>query len=311
MIKKGTKKYYIYLDTSHLQKWQQGTLTSHEINLLNKLQNSGNYEFVISIAHIIDITDQKDSSRICDMGNFIDQLPKKWLCDSLEEKEIKSAIRLYRTGQMNQINPFVSDFVDILKGDVLNIRIKSRDKSLKEIFQELASCNIHKTSNLNDKVIRRWTDNNHYLLDIMKSPEKKEKNILNNLVQVLKNKITNFNLYEEISDAVISKTMRIVSPIDEFIYWVMGRPSLIPSILCPYYTMHSMLRNKGMPWKKSHIDDLIHLQALAYVDYLSTDNQICSFIMEAEKLAKKHFDISWGKKIITSIEQINFPICES
>ncbi len=37
----------------------------------------------------------------------------------------------------------------------------------------------------------------------------------------------------------------------------------------------------------------------------NADNQICSFIIEAEKLANKHFDISWGKKIVTSIEQIN------
>jgi len=297
-------KYYIYLDTSHLQKWQQGTLTSHEISLLNGLKDSGKCEFVLSIAHINDITDQKDTNRICEMGKFIDQLPKKWLSVDIEKKEMENAIEYYRTGQTNQINPFVSDFIDILKGDVLNIRIIARNKQLEKIFKELASYNIHGASNLSDEGLRFWAGNNQTLLDILKSPANKEKKILNNLKQKLEENITKFKLHESVADAVISKTKSIVSPADVFINWIMDKPLLIPSILCPYYTMFSMLRNKGMPWKKSHIDDLIHLQALAYVDYLSTDNQIYSFIKEAEKSAKKHFSINWNKKLISSIKQI-------
>ncbi len=65
-----------------------------------------------------------------------------------------------------------------------------------------------------------------------------------------------------------------------------------------------MLRNIGMAWKKSHIDDLNHLAALPYVSRLSTDNQIHAFAMQALKFAKRHIPTDWEEKLITTIDEL-------
>jgi hypothetical protein len=97
----------------------------------------------------------------------------------------------------------------------------------------------------------------------------------------------------------------IIDPVDEFINWLIKNPSLIPSIWCQYYTQQFMHRNTQMVWQKSHIDDLNHLAALPYVDYLSVDKQIYAFTIQALKFAKRHIPTDWENKLITSAKEIN------
>jgi len=88
----------IYLDTSHLQKWQQETLPESDIRKLNNLRNSGNHTFVLSLAHISDITNRDDKRKAIAVARFLDQLSKKWLKNpvDLEREEIINAIKYFK-----------------------------------------------------------------------------------------------------------------------------------------------------------------------------------------------------------------------
>lgn len=113
------KHTYEYLSwyTSHLQKWQQKTLSVKELSILNNLKNSGQHSFVLSLAHIFDITDREDKQKVIEIAQFLDSLPKIWLRNAvdLKREEIKTALRCYETNQKLIINPFVTDYIDALE----------------------------------------------------------------------------------------------------------------------------------------------------------------------------------------------------
>jgi hypothetical protein len=96
-----------------------------------------------------------------------------------------------------------------------------------------------------------------------------------------------------------------IGTVDKLVNLLVKKPSLTPSIWCPYFTQHFMHRNKEMIWQKSHLEDLNHLAALPYVDYLSIDRQIYGFAMQASRFAKRNISADWNKKLIKSIEEIS------
>jgi len=300
----------IYLDTSHFQKWQQRKLSPHELSILDSLVSSETNKFIISIVHIFEIVEREDWQRAIELSKFLDKLPIRWCCSpvDLERKELKYAINKFKNLQIFQIDPFVKDFVDTLEPEIsswLQTCVTYRGASIEKIIVDLVSDKkIKREGLLTTEKICRWAYNNSIIIDEMTDVQMKEKQIQKNLIRVIKDNISRFNLVYEIIDAVISEKRRIVDPIDVFVKWLMRNPNLIPSIWCPYYTQHFMLRDSKMNWKKSHFRDLGHLAALPYVNYLSVDKQIYSFAMHALKFAKRHIPVDWNKKLITSVKEI-------
>lgn len=297
----------IYLDTSHFQKWQQSTLPSEDIIALNTLRDSGNHTFILSIAHIFDITDREDGDKAIAVARFLDQLPRKWLRNSvdLKREELKNAISCFGK-DISLINPFVPDYVETLEPEpetALTIRLVYRDSSIEKIVTDLVSGDIaERQGSLTKEKLHDWSHNNAILLSKMGDAQVKNKEMQSNLRRVLRDDINQFRLSGAIANAVIAE--KSINSIETFIGWLIKNPFLISSIWCPYYTEHFMLRNTTMTWEKSHIDDLTHLAALPYVDYLSVDNQMQKYTLQALKFLKRHIPNNWASRLITSINEI-------
>lgn len=297
----------IYLDTSHLQKWQQGTLPPQDIAQLDTLKDSGNHTFVLSLAHIYDIIDREDASNAIAVARFLDLLPRKWLRNAvdLKREELKNAITCFNK-EISQIDPFLPDYVDTLEPDpstTLAIRLEYRGSSIERIVTDLVSTNIsERQGSLTKERLYDWSHNNAALIVNMDNRDIKNKDMQSNLRRVLRDDINQFSLSEDIARTVIVE--KIIDPIETFISWLIKNPLVVSSILCPYYAEHFMLRNSAMVWKKSHIDDLTHLAALPYVDYLSVDNQMLNYSLQALKFLRNHVPSDWRDKLITSASEI-------
>lgn len=300
----------IYLDTSHLQKWQQKTLSVKELSILNNLKNSGQHSFVLSLAHIFDITDREDKQKAIEIAQFLDSLPKIWLRNAvdLKREEIKTALRCYETNQKLIINPFVTDYVDTLEPEpdtALTVRLLGRGSSIERIISNLMDNSPQGLeSKLKKDYLQQWAHNNAILISKISDNQIKIKEMQINLRRVLKDDIQKFKLNDDAIKIVVTKLNKIIDPIDEFINWLMKNPHLIASIWCPYYTQHFMHRNTTLTWKKSDIDDLNHLAALPYVDFISVDKQIYSHAIQALKFASRHIPGTWKTRLITSILDI-------
>lgn len=125
----------IYLDTSHLQKWQQLKLPSTELLKLNKLRDLDKNQFVLSLSHIIDICKREDEDKIMELAKFLDQLPKIWIpnIDILRYVEIKNAINNFKSHTLNIINPYTNDFIDtlvLMPNSALSISLMRRGSDL-------------------------------------------------------------------------------------------------------------------------------------------------------------------------------------
>jgi hypothetical protein len=299
----------IYLDTSHLQKWQQETLPASDILALNKLRDSGKNTFVLSLAHIYDITDREDEEKAIAIARFLDQLPRKWLRNAvdLKREEMKNAINCFGK-PIQLINPFLDDYVDALEPDpstTLSIRLIYRGSSIERIVTDLVSTELReRQGSLTTEKLHNWSHNNAALISNMAQPQIKNREMQSNLRRVLRDDINQFNLSEAIAKATV--TDRVIDPIDTFIAWIIKNPMLISSILCPYYAEHFMLRNTTMSWKKSHIDDLTHLFALPYVDYLSVDKQMLDYSVRSLVFLKNHVPPEWRNRLITSATEIEY-----
>jgi len=204
------------------------------------------------------------------------------------------------------INPFVTDYVETLDPDPctsVKIRIDYRGSSIEKFVTELISSDITKQQgSVTKEKLHNWAHINTDLISKMPNNQVKNKKMQENLCRVLKDDIKRFNLFQDIAEAVIKDA--IIDPIDEFISWLIKNPLLISSMVFPYYTQHFMHKNVTMEWKKSHIDDLSHLAALPYVSYLSVDNQIKSYALEALKYSEHHMPDNWRTKLITSVSEI-------
>ncbi len=155
----------IYLDTSHLQKWQQRTLLSKDLLILDRLKNTRDNSFVISLAHIFDITDGKDTKKAISVAEFLDTLPIKWLrnAEDLKREELRNAMNCFRSSNQTQINPFVEHYVDTLEmfDAILEIRLHFRNASIKEIITTLISDGPQKqVPSLTKENLKLWSHAN-------------------------------------------------------------------------------------------------------------------------------------------------------
>jgi hypothetical protein len=303
---------YIYLDTSHLQKWQQGTLSPSEISILDKLKASSSHKFVISLNHIFDITDRENPPRVLELAKFLDQLPLVWLRNpvDLKQQEIKNSINYLKKIDALGIKPFVNDYIDTMELEIssaLAIALHRRGASIETIMKDILSGSLEeRKGTLTIEQLRTWADANAVLINGMSNPEVKEKQMQKNIRRVLSEDVNKFNLVKDAIDAIGTLKSDQNCTLNDFVNHVIKNPHLIPSIWCAYYTQHFMHRNTGLHWKKSHLEDLNHLAALPYVDYLSVDAQIYEYSMQALKFAKRHLSAEWNKKLIKSVDEIIF-----
>ncbi|OEH46217.1 hypothetical protein lpari_02555 [Legionella parisiensis] len=309
----------IYLDTSHLQKWQQGTLSNDDLNTLNKLKSSGKHSFVISPVHIFDITERTDTNKAIEIGQFIDHLPKKWLRNSVDLKrvEIKDALKNFKKEEKSQVNPFVDKFINTFEPNesTLKLRLDYSNASMEIIISHLLINGPQQPPlSCQKQNLETWASTNYDLVTALSSPQNRDKEMQRTFRRSLKKMISDRELLDSVIEAVTFKSSNMpeeplesstvfLNPLDIFIEWLIKKPSLIPSIWCPYYTQHYMHRT-DLTWKISHIYDLAHLAALPYVNYLSIDRQMLGFTKQALTFARKHFPVDWEKKPITSIDQI-------
>jgi hypothetical protein len=175
----------IYLDTSHLQKWQQETLSKEDISILNTLRDSRKSTFVLSIVHIFDISDREDNINAINIAKFLDQLPRKWLRNpvDLKREEIKDAVKRFKNDNIHHINikPFVNDYVDTLESEpstALIIPLMRRGSSIETIMTDLVSNPIeNRQGSLTIEHLRQWASNNSIAIGEMPNNQYKEKEI--------------------------------------------------------------------------------------------------------------------------------------
>jgi hypothetical protein len=181
----------IYLDTSHLQKWQQGTLSQPEILILNKLKDSQSHKFVISLTHIFDIIDREDQERLLELAKFLDQLPIIWLRNAVELKrrEIKNAIGYFKNGTFSRIEPFVNDYIDTMEPEIssaLILALFRRGSSIETIMTDILSNTLEeRQGSLTNTKLRNWAYANTVILNEMPSKEIKEKEMQKNIRRIL------------------------------------------------------------------------------------------------------------------------------
>jgi hypothetical protein len=317
LYKYRTVSMDIYLDTSHLQKWQRKTLSIKDVKKLDSLKKTQHTHFIISLAHIYDIIDREDKIKAIELARFLDDLPIKWLRNAvdLKREEVKNALKCYEMQQASQINPFVVDYVDTLEPEpssALIISLMRRGSSIETIVSDLMSVTLpERQGSLTKKQIKGWAYNNVIIIDKMPNADAKGKEMQKNLGRILSEDIITFKLAEAVINAVITKqqnnailSSQRIGSVDCFVNWLLKNPVLISNICFPYYTQHFMHRDKQLTWKKSHFEDLNHLSALPYVDYVSVDKQIRGFAKQALSFAKRHFPVDWEKRVIVSISEI-------
>lgn len=313
---------YIYLDTSHLQKWQQEKLESHELNILDEMSNSDEYIFVLSRSHLIDISGRDDNENIIKLAKHIDRLKTTWFSpEKTLHQEFKSAIKSYSSKTTVPIHPWADDFVDIITLEscsALQVTQSYRGAPVEQILRDLARYKIEASTDLlSEDRIKHWGSiNSELICELNKTNKSHVKAIKENFLRVLKDVVeSSAELTSMINEAVINK--KVVSeqskqfiivdtPLVEFTNWLNNNPLLVPSLYIPYVVQHEMFRqmfrDKLKNFKHSDFQDLDHISAIPYIDYISLDRRFFSHASQAfhsnEKIPK-----IYQHKLIKKINQ--------
>lgn len=277
---------YIYLDTSYLQKWQSKNLLPEEIRFLDHLKDNDEYKFVLSFTHISEIMSRDDKDKALKLAVFLDELPKVWMRSSsyLTDMEIKQAHQSFRGFPPMNLSPFTDHFKDFfesspsLSGDprILEDRLTANNMKIIDLVEGAHSqFKIYDSNYLNSNYINGWVDSNHKILhECSKTKEKLKKITLErNLEKAIK------QLSPSLNKAIVK----------DFIIFLLGNLELIPSFLFLNYVLFNALNNKTKKWKESHIGDLVHMEALPYVDILTVDKDAYEQYLQTKKYIEKKF----------------------
>lgn len=188
----------------------------------------------------------------------------------------------------------------------LELSLEYRNASLQRIFSDMINGGILKMNDsLNENTLCFWSKINTNWISHHQHKEQKEKEINYNFLRLLQDiiKLSPQELQDQIIKSVINKIGSILDPIQEFTKWLTKYPHLIPSLYLPYLIQHNMHRDKNMSWRSSHFQDLDHLSAIPYVNYITADAQMYNYSIQAFKSIKEISSL-WKNKIIKSPIQI-------
>lgn len=276
MLKNKEKK--IYLDTFCLQKWCRKTLSSEEIEFLDKLKN--NCCFIFSLFHILEIAAQDDLHKSKAVGEFMGNLKHLWIKNSHVRtfKEIDKTKIEYLYQKKIEFNPFSADITDIVEPNIDSLAINKfiRTRSIAENIVDLQNNKLYlkknKTIDLK-KIIPLWVKDNVDHHKKFKETSKANSEINNLFKKILEIKI--INNHNEIS---IEKEKLL-----EFIDYISKKSSVVPSLTIQFYMEHAMFRNKNKRWGSNDFGDIEHCTAYPYVDAIVLDKNACANFNSALK----------------------------
>jgi len=88
--------------------------------------------------------------------------------------------------------------------------------------------------------------------------------------------------------------------VESFAEWIYKKPTRCPSIRLNYEVFHEMVKNIGDIPKDSDLEDLLHIQCLPYVDFMTVDRRFYAYVSQAAK----NLNVSYDSKIRRSAKEI-------
>lgn len=258
---------YVYLDTSHLLKWQNGTLNKEVLNKLSMLISSKDHLFVISDIHIKEITLRTDRVQLMDILNFLNKLP------SIPCVEL--AVKIFELEIIQAYKKFKDE-------DDLSLQFfgkKNESSPENDLGQYLLEYPLQKTMHeeLNTTIVNRGP----IIQDIMQPLDSQQfKSYINRAFK------------QRLSEAI--KSSGIAVDTDALINFIIQDENLTPSLKINIYTAAYLYRDKNKELTINDWFDILHCSAIPYVDYFSLDHESCQRLLNIKCLHnilnKTHID---------------------
>ena len=240
---------HIYLDTSHLLKWENKTLRKNEIEILNAVAADSNCKFVISDIHIVEISNKSDRKQLAEDYNFICQLPFKVLLTVFDiyKNEVICAYKKFNSNGEKIVPPLVFEEKDLCHDDIEKVLL-SYDEQQKH-HNEL------------DQLIKIKSS------EISSISKRANKDVLKNIIR------DSFKLRLKL---VAEQSSLEIAEEGAFIDYVCGDPHLCPSLKINFYMHMTLIKNnKTKIISVNDWFDVLHANAAPYVDYFSLDRESC------------------------------------
>lgn len=248
---------YIYLDTAHLLKWQNGNLEKEVENKLSMLVASEEYLFVISDLHIVEMTHRTDRAKVKDVLIFLNNLPSVpcvQLAIDIFSLEIIQAGKKFNGESDLSVPIFGEKNERILENDI--------DKFLLAYSAQNA---IHEE--LNSLIVDKRAE----ILDISERLDKQ---------QFLRHVHKQFKLRLRMA----IKMSEIDINEDALIDFIMQDVNLVPSLRINFYATAYLYRDKNKEVSINDWFDILYYSSIPYVDYYSLDREACSRLLSIQVL---------------------------
>ena len=229
----------------------------------------GDHKLVYSLLNIIEIAEpllhNNMKTNVMALLNRVEETPHVYIHTSrIPLLELESAIRAYFNGEeYSNINPYVQRFDYTVDLDAQPTTKDYLNYSIAEIIWDLYSFKVLGGLDSYAKKLKTI-----FAKDRMLSHKPSIENHFSTCLE------RTFKLYD------------VASPSDDiksFANWIYSDHTRCPSLRLGYEVFHKMIKNMGDETTPSDMEDLSHIDCLPYVDFLTLDKRMCSYVIQACK----------------------------
>lgn len=275
----------IFLDTKDLIDIVDKSKPISAEDFENKLRVN-NHELILSFSNVIEISrpllNRDIETNVMVLLNRIEMMPIKFIITDIDELELKEAIGAFSQGrEYRQINPFVDRF----------------DKTL--VDPSPTKNYLH--FSLAEAIFTLWTEDSNLftgmtvyttkLREIFKADRtmSEQPDLNDHFVEVIRRNLNK------------KKGLTIpLHKLEALATWIYENPKRCPSIRLSYEVYHKILKNIEDTPKEGDIYDLSNISCIPYVDLVTIDRRMYSYVIQA----CKRVGFSHESKIYRSVDGV-------
>lgn len=274
----------VYLDTRDLINIFERSYPCKPEEFEKFLLKSG-HELILSFLNVIEISapllQRNAKTNVMLILNRIERLPIKYI-SKVSKLELQEAYRDFKeSGEYKQVFPFFDRFDEA---------VEDQDALPTKIFLNFPlSETVFTLWNIDPNLFKGF-NRNEQLQSIVNADRS-----LSHLPNLRDNFVKTIGLFLHIEGITIPETELV-----PFVYWIYDVSSRCPAIRLGYEVYHKFIKNVGDISKEGDISDFGHTECVPYVDLITFDRRMFSYV----KQASKDIGLGYESRIFRNVEEL-------
>lgn len=275
----------IYLDTSQLINLLERGNAGISPPQFNEMLRHGNHTLALSFVTVCELStllwNPRSDVVVTRTLNTLEEFPLEWIdLAKIHNLEVSYGLACHKLGfAYDRINPFVPSFVDTIQNPPRTIRMFLQYRLSEAVFDMWRSgqFDYQEQSRRLTATFRQIMEQERQLLATLRDRTAARRELF---IRKVVERIQNHRLHtaEDTGNAELFR---------EFAERVYADSSWCPTVRLSFEVFHALVNNVGDQLDEGDLNDLIHLWAVPYVDFITTDRRIAAYLAQvSERLGK-------------------------